>query len=225
MMPKASKTFAVLFVLSVAFGADVPRTVIYQGKLHWNGGPATGGYYFMYTLDDDTTSSPDYRWRQEPSSPAESVWVQDGLFSDTLGLRIDTTLSAYNPLFLKVYVKKGFADTWTYLGAEELRSAPYALVCGSTGCLWADSSTYIVNQNAASDEAKVRIYDNGNVGIGVASPDDKLDVDGSVDVNLNGIKNVATPTTGAPAVGDAVSTSYLYGNPKATTTHFKLFSR
>jgi len=48
----------------------------------------------------------------------------------------------------------------------------------------------------------------------------------NIDMNSNQINNVATPTTGASAIGNAVSTEFLNGNAKATTTTgFKLYWR
>ena len=217
-----------LLVCCVSFGsvfAQPPRVINYQGKLFYDDAPLTGGYYIKYELDDDTLNSPEYRWSQEPTSAADSVWVQDGLFSDTLGLWIDTVLSAYPTLYLRVYIKKNFSDSWTYLGSERLLSAPYALVTfGVTSC-WADSEGYITNTNASSDATKVRITDEGNLGVCVSNPDDKLDVNGSVDLNSNMLKNVKTPTSdGGGSVGYGVSTAYLLGTPKSTTSHFKLYN-
>ena len=45
---------------------------------------------------------------------------------------------------------------------------------------WSDSTTYITNNNASLSDARVRIYDDGKVGIGTDSPSSKLEVDGKI---------------------------------------------
>ncbi|RKZ29752.1 hypothetical protein DRQ33_08525 [bacterium] len=59
---------------------------------------------------------------------------------------------------------------------------------------------------------------NSRLGIGTTGPTEKLDVEGNIEMNSNRIKNVATPTTGASAVGDAVSTTYMNGKIKSEAT-------
>jgi len=186
--------FAIFFI-SLVF-AQVPRVMNYQGKLFFNEGPAQGSYYFRYDIDDDTLSAPEYRWRQEPATDADSIVVDNGLFSDTLGHWLDTTLAAYSTLYLRVFVKKNWTDSWTYLGSERLWSAPYALVAaGGTG-----------GENLA------QTLEFGN-SAGIYS----------IDMNSQQIENVATPRSTGFAVGEAVSTEYISGKAKATSTSFKLY--
>ena len=210
-------SFIISFV-ALLFAQSVPRVMNYQGKLFYDDGPANGSYYFQYDLDDDTLSVPEYRWRQQPATDADSIVVDNGLFSDTLGLWVDTTLAAYSVLYLRVSVKKNFGDSWTYLGSERLWSAPYALVAANASV---DNDWTI---NRTGDNRKIYTFDNADsVGIGTNLPTEKLDVAGNIELNSNQIMNVATPTTGVSTVGNAVSTNYLNGEPTSTSTNYKMY--
>ncbi len=195
-MRKYIYTFCIAIMVSLLFAQSVPRVMNYQGKLFYSDGPAQGSYYFQYDLDDDTLSEPDYRWRQEPATDVDSIVVDFGLFSDTLGLWIDTTLAAYSVLYLRVSVKKNYLDSWTYLGSERLLSAPYALVAAG----------------GSGGENLAQTLEVGNFAGGYY-----------IDMENRSIQNVATPTTADSTIGSAVSTGFLNGVPISVSTSFKLY--
>ncbi|MCD6595440.1 hypothetical protein J7L68_07180 [bacterium] len=114
------KYFYMLFVLFITmflFAADVSRVINYQGKLFDGDGPASGSYnigYKLYTVETGGTAC----WEQT----AHSITVTNGLFSDTLGVHIDITLSANEVLWLAIVIEG------TELSPRErLWAAPYAL--------------------------------------------------------------------------------------------------
>ncbi|RKZ25799.1 hypothetical protein DRQ26_05350, partial [bacterium] len=108
--------FFVFFLSALSFSADIPRVINYQGKLFESGGPVSGTKNIGYRLYD-AASGGTLRWEQS----AHSVTITDGLFSDTLGLRIDTTLVKYSSLWLAVVVEG------TELARERLWASPWAL--------------------------------------------------------------------------------------------------
>jgi len=117
----------ITFLISKSLAADVPRVINYQGKIAYDSGSATGGFYFRYELYQVDIGGISV-FIQEPASDADSVWCEDGLFSDTLGLRIDTVLTQYSTLYLQVSIKADWSDSWTILTPrEQLLATPWAL--------------------------------------------------------------------------------------------------
>ena len=209
-------------VTFLLFAQEVPDGINYQGKLFEDGGPVDGEtrdfrfrLFTDYNGDGDFADSGDtLAWADGDTSGVE---INGGLFSvvlDGIASYLD-----YDSIYLAVFVKKPSETDYTFLGSERLWSAPYALKAANGG----DNDWEKVGggEPGLTDD----MYHTGNVGIGTTSPTEKLDVEGNIEMNSNQIKNVATPTTGASAVGNAVSTEFLYGDEKASATNFKLYQK
>ncbi|GEM_PF-4163396 len=92
-------TLLVLTIAGIIWGTDVPKFLNYQGKLFSGSLPVNDTVSIQYALYD----SPDdgnLLWSQV--SPA--VPVVNGIFSDTLGQRIDTVLTRYSEVWLQITV-------------------------------------------------------------------------------------------------------------------------
>ena len=103
--------------LSLLIAADVPKVINYQGKLFFNGSPVDTVVSIKYTLFDVPTGGTPL-WEQNSTS----VPVTQGLFSDTLGLRIDTVIATHTDLYLEISV-----NGVTLSPREKLCSAPFAI--------------------------------------------------------------------------------------------------
>ena len=130
---KIAVLIAVLAEMLMA--ADVPRVINYQGKLFFNGTPVDTTVNIKYTLFNTPTGGTPL-WEQN----SDSVNVKEGLFSDTLGLRIDTVIARYQELWLEISVN-GVALT----PRERLYAAPYAITVADSAIndqkiLWGDST-------------------------------------------------------------------------------------
>ena len=106
--------------LQIVSGDDVPRVIGYQGKLYQDGSPANGEYEIGYRIYDSADSEyPDaLLWEQE----SHTVEIHNGIFSDTLGLRIDTVVASHNELWLEVII-----EGVELIGRERLWASPWAL--------------------------------------------------------------------------------------------------
>ena len=157
----------VIFFLSSISSADIPSMINYQGKLT----TATGGclndtVQMTFSIYPDTTGSP-----AEWTETQNSVIVKEGIFNVLLG--------SVNPISGSV-----FDGDIKYLGVQveadpEMRplkpmvSVAYAYRARSTSAAggWVDDGT-VVRLETSTDY----------VGIGTASPSEKLHVDGNAEV-------------------------------------------
>ncbi len=106
-----------LIATAILQGTDVPKFINYQGKLFSGSLPVIDTVSIQYALYD----SPDdgnLLWSQV--SPA--VPVVNGIFSDTLGRRIDTVLTRYSEVWLQITV-----NGTVLLPREQLCAAAFAL--------------------------------------------------------------------------------------------------
>ncbi len=113
----ACATLLILANLHILYGADVPRVINYQGKLFLNGSPVDTTVNIKYALFDTPTGGTPL-WEQN----SHSVTVAQGLFTDTLGLRIDTVLATHSDLWLEISI-----NGVTLSPREKLYSAPFAI--------------------------------------------------------------------------------------------------
>jgi len=152
------------------------------------------------------------------TSPNELLTVE-GVLSLT-----ETSAPSATSGYGKLYVKS--SDSKLYFMDDG--GTEYDLTAGGSGAPGGNEGAVQFNSSGSfgGDENNL-FWDNTNkrLGVGTASPSEKLDVEGNIEMNSNQIKNVATPTTGESAVGYAVSTKFLYGDEKASSTNFKLYWR
>ncbi|MCD6531120.1 hypothetical protein J7K99_01585 [bacterium] len=116
-LPAAFVVIGVSVALCVAQFRDIPRLINYQGKLFLGGIPLTDTVDIKYSLYDSPAGGT-LLWEQN----SNSVPVMNGLFSDTLGLRIDTVIAAHTDLWLEVSVNGVVLSP-----RERFYPAPFAL--------------------------------------------------------------------------------------------------
>jgi hypothetical protein len=180
----------ILFVSPPLFG-QIPKKMSYQGLLTTPGGsPVTdGSYNFEFALYD-TLSGGILLW----SETQAGVSVQQGIFTVMLGSVTPISPVLTKTAYLQITATggpPGPSYPLTFSPRSELASAPYALApWGQTG----------------SDIS----YTTGNVGIGMASPSFRLDVNGIInatdiyedgvpfpEAQVNGSRQATTSTTTA----------------------------
>jgi len=137
------------------FGAEFT----YQGDITVGGPPFTGLCDFEFSLWDDETVG----MAVGPTLAMSAVPVTDGLFDVPLYFGRDAFDGAWRWLEIAVVCPSGGALT-TLSPRQQLRPAPYAVRAG-TGVGGADA---------------LNVNTRGNIGLGVADPDFKLEVAGNV---------------------------------------------
>jgi hypothetical protein len=176
-----------LFVLcSVAFAADIPRLINYQGMLTDDGGdPLNGTPDIMFRIYN-ASSGGTLRWNETHSS----IPVTDGLFNVILG----SQSGGINLDFSEDYWLEIQVDNDTMPERLQFTSVGYAYRARI-----ADSATVAVSTPTGGgwvdDGSRVRLQTSSdNVGIGTSSPGDKLDVNGDLRVRGADIRDAGGTT-------------------------------
>ena len=170
------KILVVIFFVSLIYATDIPRVINYQGKFNYSSGSSTGGFYFKYELYlTDVGGSP--VWTQEPTTDADSVWCDNGLFSDTLGKRIDTVFSQYTTLYMQVSIKDDWSNSWTDLSPRErFFASPWALTIADSSV---SQSKILWDSDASNDADSVSAidipYKNSGSGLSATNIQDAVD--------------------------------------------------
>jgi hypothetical protein len=155
--PQVLLAVLALVAIAVSVNAEVPQLINYQGRLTDDTGvPVTDGDYSIFFIIYDAAVDGDILW----SSDRMVVPVENGLFSVELGPMDPEIFASAGDRYLGIRVDSDpEIDPRT-----RLISVPYAL-SSQFGGGWADDGT-TVRLITSSD----------NVGIGVTSPTNKLEV-------------------------------------------------
>ncbi len=181
----------ILFVLALVVGqgqAEPMGTAFtYQGRLIDANDAADGEYDFEFKLYDDPCTGT----QQGSTIYASEVYVIDGYF--TVGLDFGGVFDG-NDCWLEIGVRPGdMNDPNVYTTLEprqEVTPTPYAMYAKTAGSDGGDNlGNHTATQNVRlngywlssdGDSEGVYVDNNGNVGIGIEEPVEKLEVNGKV---------------------------------------------
>lgn len=204
----------------------VPNLINYQGRLaDTDGNPVTDGEYLItFTIWSDSTST----------SPADRKWVSpdcpvlaiNGLFNWQLGSRENLppwTITNYKNLWLGIEV----GDDPELSPRTRLSSAPFAYKAWQADYAgYADSAGILAGNPPASgwvDEADVVRLETATdkVGIGVPTPTEKLDIDGTA--RMTGFSMPTGAAEGHVLTSDASGNGTWQASADATAVHARTF--
>ncbi|HUT28367.1 MAG TPA: hypothetical protein VMX13_01140 [Sedimentisphaerales bacterium] len=170
-----------MFPVSLCYSDPIDTSFTYQGQLKELGEPAMGLYDFVFTLYDAEINGSQIG----DALLLEDVVVSNGLFS----VLLDFGEAPFdgNLYWLEIDVKPiDINDFTTLTPRQEINPAPYAVYAKTSG----SSAGVIKGPGIANYIAKYLdpntliesvIYESdGNIGIGTASPDEKLHVVGNI---------------------------------------------
>ncbi|MCD6097571.1 hypothetical protein J7K18_01640 [bacterium] len=174
------KRLAILFILLLtSWGgwlfADIPRVINYQAKLTDADGVALNGDYDITFSIWDAPTGGIRVWGPETHT---DVTVTNGLFDVQLGTIIELDLS-----FADTYWVETSVEGTTLAPRQMLSTVPYAFRAIYADTTGADNDWQISGSDIYTGITPAPI---GNVGIGIASPLYKLDVNGTV--NMTGFR-------------------------------------
>jgi hypothetical protein len=165
--------FSVLCSLYSVANAEVPHLINYQGRLTDSSGkPLEGTHNLTFRIYDAETAG-NLLWQE-----TQSVLIQKGIFSVLLGGVTNLDLSFDKPYWLEIKVNNEVMSQ-----RQRITSVGYAIRAEK-----AEEVKGITNFFPAS----------GNVGIGTASPADKLDVAGAIAINSKRIIDSSGNWVGNP---------------------------
>jgi hypothetical protein len=204
----------------------VPHLINYQGRLtDIDGNPVSDGEYLItFTIWNDSlsTAPADRRW----ISPDCPVLVINGLFNWQLGSRESLPpwiVANYTDLWLGIKV----GDDPEMAPRTRLSSVPYAYMAWqSEYAAYADSAGMLAGDPPGSgwidDGAVIRLETaTDSVGIGVSSPAEKLDVDGTT--RMTGFKMPTGAGDGHVLTSDASGKGSWQAPADATAVNARTF--
>ncbi|NQT90267.1 MAG: hypothetical protein HQ558_03335 [Candidatus Omnitrophica bacterium] len=160
-MKRRIMLIAVLVVFTVGILApygfcDIPKTLNFQGRLtDQDGNPLNGNHPVTFSIYDASTGG-NKLWTE-----TQTVNVSDGIYNCRLGSSTPLNIAFDNPYYLEVTI-----SGQTLTPRQPISASPYALNAERFAGLLPDEF--------------LRPNESGNVGIGIAAPTSKLDVDGKV---------------------------------------------
>jgi hypothetical protein len=167
-------------LLSMTAAADVPSVISYQGRLtDAAGAPLDDVTDIMFFIYDDTLGTT-MLWNESHAG----VVVSNGLFTVLLGSFTPLNASFFNGdiLGLKIRIGSSMLDGFIPLvttayafRAVHADTATYALSAPGGGSLWT-----LGGVDPGSSDI---YYNDGNVGIGTATPSHRLDVNGNINTD------------------------------------------
>lgn len=169
--------FFVILVLAASLcWSGIPHLINYQGMLTDDGGTALDGTYNLSFKIYGSESGSDSLWWEHHTG----VTVSDGLFSVILGSISSLSYSVFNDTIRYLGISVDF-------GAELSPRTRLTSVSYAYRSLWSDSAAYTVvgvesdgDWTISGDDMYSAVP--GNVGIGITSPVEKLDVNGTAKV-------------------------------------------
>lgn len=219
-----------LMIIGGSVHADIPHMINYQGALAVIGVPFDGTGYFKFAIvnaagnvtywsNDGTSVSGD-----EPTSPV-ALSVSGGRFSVPLGDTSLTNMTQEVPpavfdapeRYLRIWFDDGVNGSQLLIPDARLISTPYCYKADDAQQLDGQDSTdfaaaaHTHSSLAAADGDPawaVYVNNDGNVGIGITSPEQKLSVIGTI--------KASTSVTAAEAIhGESASGHGVIGNSTA----------
>ncbi len=175
-----------VFLLMAVVSADIPQLINYQGYLTDDqGDPVVDGDYSIVFLIYDAPTGETILW----SSDRVTVSVQNGLFSQQLGAIPTTVFSESSTRYLGINVEGEDIGPRT-----QLIAVPYSFYSSK-----ADTAMYAFS-GWVDDGDVVRLEtSDDSVGIGTATPTEKLDVNGNL--NVSGKTTIGSDNTNSTTHG------------------------
>jgi len=166
------------FLILSSISGDVPNSINYQGRLKENDVAVTGNRDFIFKILDAGDTE---KW----SSGRVTRYVNNGLFNYTLNC---STVDWRNgPYKIQVEVGPVGENLTPLTPNEQINSSAYAFYSSSSNYAFnAATATYAISAGGVSDTwtrsgNTVKLTNIGdNVGIGIESPDQKLNVIGNI---------------------------------------------
>jgi hypothetical protein len=180
-MKKVLIALILAITAGAVFGAGVPNLITYQGKLTGTDGqPVTDGTYSLTLKIYNDSTGGTANWTE-----TNSVNTEKGIFSVRLGYVnvLSPSLFSGPNLFLGISINGGAEIS----ARHRLTSVAYAFQSA-----YSDTAQFARTAPTGADSdwavADSNIYRlNGNVGIGISTPETKLHVNGSLRTNSIGI--------------------------------------
>ena len=173
---------AALCMAAVSYAAPMGTAFTYQGRLADANSPAEGLYDFEFAVFNALVGGS----QQGSTVSKDDVDVIDGYFTVPLDFGGDPNIFNGDARWLEIAVRPGagMGQFTTLSPRQELTPVPYAM---QTRGIFVD--------------------DNGNVGIGATSPDEKLSVAGTIESTSGGVKfpDGTVQTTSADALSALIA--------------------
>jgi hypothetical protein len=197
------KLYCLFLVCTSQLLAQAPTSISFQGITRNNAGNLITNQSISLRFSIINTSAAGTTLYQETQS---TLTNELGLFSINIGTGtvVSGSMAAIdwktNNKFLKVEIDPAGGTTYLNMGTQQFRSEAYALQANqSNNGIFNGTNNYLVKSNGTGGANSIVIDDGTEVGIGVASPSETLEIGTATNTTLkiSGLATTNTITTNA----------------------------